>query len=300
MNKVSLQLVGAASLIVIIFVAACAMDRSFLPGAAPKSDWPRKRVMVMPARNLTELPSELLGDTVSHELTSALRKSGFYVVYREQRSNPTDSLKIGNPIDPELLKAAQDRGMNALVFETLNPIEVNLVRRGIWPLRRRAQRFTVSLSIDIVDANTTALILSDEFAKDVTFSGEEIRTETEQTPYAARKQKAVNECLPKILKETARSVSRALNRHGWIGRIVSLDGEGIVVNAGRDAGLRPGVVFEVFCAAECITSCTGQTYNLPGPKVGEIKIVTLKARRCLAQVIQGAGFETGQLVRVKD
>lgn len=300
MNKLSLQLVGTASVMAILFFAGCATGPSFFPKAGSKNDWPRKRVMVMPATNLTELPSELLGDTMSDKLTKALQKRGFYIVYREERTNPTHSLTIGKPIDSKLLKAAQERGMNALIFETVNPVEVNPVRKGIWPFRRRAQKFTVSLSIDVVDANIGTLILSDEFAKDVTFSGEAIRTETEQTPYAVRKQEAVDECLPKILKEAARNVSHELNRHGWTGRIVSLNQDGVVVNAGRDVGLRPGVVFEVFSRGESITSCTGQTYDLPGPKVGEIKVFALKAGHCLAQVIQGDGFEAGQLVRVKD
>ena len=83
-------------------------------------------------------------------------------------------------------------------------------------------------------------------------------------------------------------------------RIVSLDEGKIMINAGRDAGLRPGVVFEVFCADECVTAFTGQTYTLPSQKVGEIRIVSLKTRRALTEPVNGEGFEVGQIVMVKD
>jgi len=51
---------------------------------------------------------------------------------------------------------------------------------------------------------------------------------------------------------------------------------------------------------KCITASTGQTYALPGQKVGEIKIVTLKTRHSLAEPVKGDGFKVGQIVRVKD
>jgi len=39
---------------------------------------------------------------------------------------------------------------------------------------------------------------------------------------------------------------------------------------------------------------------LPGQKLGEIKIVTLKTRRSLAEPVEGDGFKVGQIIRVKD
>jgi len=45
---------------------------------------------------------------------------------------------------------------------------------------------------------------------------------------------------------------------------------------------------------------TGQTYALPGQKVGELRIVSLKARRALTEPVEGDGFQAGQIVKVKD
>jgi len=254
----------------------------------------------MPVINLTGLTSDELVEAKSEEVGTILRKSGLFIVYQHNKTEQPYSFQVGKPVDPELLRVSQERGMNALVFETVNPIEVNLVRKGIWPFRARAQRFTVSVNIDIVDVNTGTVILGEDIAKDVTFLGEEIRTETEETPYAEKKARALKECLPEILKKAARSAAHSLNQQVWTGRIVSLDQQRIVVDAGRDVGLRPGVVLEVFCKGECITSCTGQTYELPGVKVGEIKIVALKTCHSFAEAVKGTDYQPGQIVKVKD
>lgn len=293
-------LLSTIFLLLLVFLVGCATGPSMFSRALSDNNWPKKRVMVMPVINLTGLTSDELVDAVSQEVSTILRESGLFIVYQYNKTEQSYSFQVGKPVDPELLRVSQERGINALIFETVNPIEVDLVRKGMWPFRRKAQRFTVSVNIDIVDVNTRTVILGEDLAKDITFSGEEIRTETEKTPYAEKKTKALKECLPEILKKAARSATRSLNQQAWTGRIVSLDQQGIMVNAGRDVGLRPGVVLEVFCTGECITSCTGQTYELPGVKVGEIKVVTLKTRYSLAEPVKGDGFKVRQIVRVKD
>ena len=293
-------LLSTIFLLLLVFLVGCATGPSMFSRALSHNDWPKKRVMVMPVINLTGLTSDELVDAVSEEVSTILRESGLFIVYQYNKTEQSYSFQVGKPVDPELLRVSQERGINALIFETVNPIEVDPVRKGIWPFRRRAQRFTVSVNIDIVDVNTRTVILGEDLAKDITFSGEEIRTEKEETPYAEKKRKALKECLPEILKKAARSATRSLNQQAWTGRIVSLDQQGIMVNAGRDVGLRPGVVLEVFCTGECITSCTGQTYELPGVKVGEIKIVVLKTHHSFAEPVKGTDHQPGQIVRVKD
>jgi len=293
-------LLSTIFLLLLVFLVGCATGPSMFSRALSDNNWPKKRVMVMPVINLTGLTSDELVDVVSEEVSTILRESGLFVVYQYNKTQQSYSFQVGKPVDPELVRVSQERGINALIFETVNPIEVDLVRKGIWPFRRRAQRFTVSVNIDIVDVNTRTVILGEDLAKDITFSGEEIRTEKEETPYAEKKRKALKECLPEILKKAARSATRSLNQQAWTGRIVSLDQQGIMVNAGRDVGLRPGVVLEVFCTGESITSCTGQTYELPGVKVGEIKIVASKTHHSFAEPVRGTDHQPGQIVRVKD
>jgi hypothetical protein len=105
---------------------------------------------------------------------------------------------------------------------------------------------------------------------------------------------------PFSLRMAANTASLSLNQKVWTGRIVSIDTKEIIINAGSDVGLRQGVVLDVFRKGECITSFQKQIYQLPGPKAGEIKIISMKTRHSLAEPIDGDGFKVGQIVKVKD
>jgi hypothetical protein len=301
MKKRSHALLTAILLPAILLLAGCATSTSLESRGLPDNDWPRKRVAVMPAVNLTGIPLAELRDTVSGELTKTLAKTGFFNVYHLRKKGPREFplFQPGAPVDPELMREAQEMGINVLIFETVNPIETDSVTSGIWPSRRKARRFTVSMHLDIVDVNRGIVVLSKEIADNTTVPDEEAEKEREKFSDGETKQRVLKECLSGILEEAAMAVSLSLNREVWTGTVVSKDKERIIINAGRDAGLRPGVVFEVFDKGECITSLKGQTYQLLGPKVGEIKIVGIKPRHSTAEPINGADFKPGHIVKVK-
>ena len=300
MNKKLHILLTAIVLLPILLLAGCGTGASLESRGLPDNDWPKKRVMVMPATNLTGIPLDELIDTVSEELTKILGKTGFFNIDHHNKTKKFLLFKPGEPVDPELIREAREMGMNAIIFESVNPIETSSVKSGIWSSRGKAQRFTVSINIDIVDVNRGIMLLSKEIADNTAVSDEETEKEKEKSPDVETKKRAFKECLPDILEKAAMAVSLSLNREVWTGRIESTDKKRIIINAGRDAGLRSGIVFEVFAKGKYITSFKGQTYQLLGPKVGEIKTVGIKPRHSTAEPITGTDFKAGQIVRVKD
>jgi len=285
---------------IILLFAGCGMRALLTSQLFTDNDWPKKRVMVMPATDRTGIALHKSIDTISEELTKILRETRFFNLYPQNKTKKSYSFTPEESIDPELLREAKERGMNAIIFETINPIELNPGKSGIWPFRKKAWSCKVSMNIDIVDVNSETILLSKEIADNITLSTEEATEETEKGSNTEIKKRALKERLPDILKEAANAASLSLNQKVWTGRIVSIDTKKIIINAGSDVGLRPGVVLEVFRKGEYITSFNKQTHQLPGPKAGEIKIVSLKPRHSLAEPIDGDGFEVGQIVRVKD
>lgn len=280
-------------------LGGCGLRSSVVPGVFPHDTWPKKRVLVIPARNLTAMPSEGVIDTVSEEISTLLRETGLFSVYRHDKTTQPSSLKPGEPINPELTESARAMGMNAMILETVNPIETNPVRSGIWPFRKNARRYTISMNIEIVDVNTGTIILNEDIAEIVTLPGGEFEVHNENSHDRAEKQRALKQSLPDIIKSASKAAQRSLIRLLWTSRVAFLDNEGVIVNAGRDAGLRPGIVLEVFGGNESMTSFNGQTYQLPGPKIGEIKIISVRARHSTATPIKGSDFKPDQIVRVK-
>jgi hypothetical protein len=285
---------------IILLLAGCGMRALLTSKLLPDNDWPKKRVMVMPATDLTGIAFHESIDTISKELTKILGKTGCFNLCPRNKIKKFRSFTPGESIDPELLREAKERGMNAIIFETINPIELNPGKSGIWPFRKKGWNCIVSMNIDIVDVNSETILLSKEIADNITLSSEETTEETEKGGNTETKKKALKECLPDILKEAANAASLSLNQKVWTGRIVSIDTKEIIINAGSDVGLRPGVVLEVFSKGEYITSFNKQTYQLPGPKAGEIKIVSIQQHHSFAEPMKEGNFKPGQIIRIKD
>jgi hypothetical protein len=297
MKKV-LFLLGTFALFPIL-VAGCGMRASLVSRALPDQDWPKKRVMLMPAVDLTGIPLDELSDTVSAGFSKTLAEKGFFHVHRGNESNKSRTFKPGQPFVPELMSEAREMSINAIIFQTLNPLEANPHKTGIWPFRRKAWRFTLSMNVDIVDVNRGTILLSKEIVHAITLSDEEAKDKKERSPNVETKKRTLRQYLPDIIEKAATAASLSLNSRVWTGTIVSADDKRILINAGRDVGLRAGVVFEVFGEGEPITSFKGQTHHLPGPKVGEIRTVRVEPRYSWAEPIAGTAFKSGQLIQVK-
>jgi len=276
---------------IILLFAGCGMRALVTSQRFVDNDWPRKRVMVMPATDLTGIALHESTDTISEGLTKILRETGSFNLYPHNKTKKSYSFTPEESIDPELLAEAKERGMNAIIFETINPIELNPAKSGIWPFRKKAWSCTVSMNIDIIDVTSETLLLSKEIAETITLSAQETAEETQKGSTAETKKQALKECFPDILKEAAHAASLSLKKEVWTGRIVFVDKNEIIINAGSDVELRPGVVVEVFCEGQCITSFNEQTYQLPGPKAGEIKIVSVQQLCSFAEPLKEGDFK---------
>lgn len=255
--------------------------------------------MLMPAADLSGIPAGELMGTASVRFSEMLEKAGSFTVYHQDKIEKSSSFRPGEPMDPELLKELKEMGINAIVFQTLNPIETNPDKTGIWPFRRKTWRCAVSMNIDIGDVNRGTILLSKEVAHTITFSVEEGEEKQESPSNAETKKNALREALPAMVEKAAAATIDSLNTQAWMGTILSADGKGIRINAGMDAGLRPGIVFEVFDQGAPIKSFSGDIYHLSGPKVGEIRAFSIEHHYSWAEPIDGTGFKAGQTVRVK-
>jgi hypothetical protein len=91
-----------------------------------------------------------------------------------------------------------------------------------------------------------------------------------------------------------------LQDYPWRGKIMSVDGETLMINAGMDIGLSKGSMFQVFSKGEAIRSLDGKSYHLLGPKVGDIKTVNVMDSRASAVPVNGGPFSPGQIIAIED
>jgi hypothetical protein len=279
----------------------------------------KKRVLLLPFTDQADLGPENVEHFTSGLIT-LLDKKGHFLIIRPEKPVPT-STKIRSPgygilIDPKQAEWAEKMGMNVLLTVVIPPFEVQTERKGIWPFRKFRRMLEMSMVVNALDVTNGTLLLThlesqriklpdpeelevDEF--DLSLDEKEIKTRFSQSYKPSEiDQKKLNKAWSEIIKEQASAINKALGKQPWSGRILSVDSQNIVINAGQDVGLKQGTLFDVFSQGETIVSATGRTFNLLGRKVGQIKVVETMAQQASAVPSEGGPFIAGQIIQSKD
>jgi len=293
---------GLLPLLVMLIVGCASTQRVYSSVVSDKSAL-KKRILVLPILDQAALGEDRI-KSIESVLISALAKDGNVVVVAPPNPGaPSDKTKIprhGIVIDPDQAKKADQMGMNALITAFISPLDFSSRKWGIWPFRKVKHEAEISMVINAFDVITGTLFLSHIESRKI--MAEVDFDEGEQEGQASKPEideKAAEKALNEIVQDQASTVSEALGRQPWSGRILSAGSEGVTISAGKDVGLSAGTMFEVFGTGEPIRSADG-TFLIPlGIKVGEVKVREVLESKALAEPINNGLFSPGQVIRVK-
>lgn len=256
----------------------------------------KKRVMVFPL-----VDQAGLGREIAHQYSQH-----FYHLLKECPnllvSEPPDgmfsSLSMESPqygvvTNSRLVDFAQGLGMNNLIIGVLNPVETSTRKTGIWPFDDWKRIYVISMAMNVVDTASKTLLMSHLESKEIAISLEE----AEEMDEKAFLDEASAESYPEIIKKQVETLVRELHRQPWTGTILAVEDDAIMINAGREVGLEPGKLFEVFAPGKSILSGSGRTIHLFGEKIGVIKVNSLMETHALAEPLSGGPFKPKQFVR---
>ena len=280
------------------------MAKKVMPG---KKSGLRKKILVVPIMDQAGIGEEKAA-TITGTMVERLKRDGHYLVQKSAKpirsKAQTKSPQYSIVIDQEMSKRAEEMGMNVLIMSVLNPFEVTSKRTGIWPFRKFKKEFEISMLINALDITSGTIFLTnlesrkikitldeDEFAEDEVVE--------EKKSFVLDDQRLDKE-LSRILQEQVSVISDGLDNQPWTGRIVSVDTENVIINAGKDVGITVGVVLDVFGKGESIRSSSGKAYHILGPKIGEIKVVEVMEDNSSTVPLTGDRFQAGQITKLKD
>ncbi len=260
----------------------------------------KKRVLVLPL-----LDQAGVGDAKTQELTDKLleflKKGEHLLVYKGTMPTPSRQ-RLRSPefavvIDPALIEKADQMGMNVLVVGVLNPSEITAKTRGWWPIKWVKRELEVSLLLNAYDIIDGTLFLTHLETRQIKVSKDDLEYGEGKTNFDKTE---LEEELTDILEDQASTLRDELEDHPWRGKIMSVDGETVMINAGVDIGLSNGSLFQVFSKGEKIRSLDGKYFHLLGPKVGEIKTVNVLDSQASAVPVNGGPFSPGQIIAIED
>jgi hypothetical protein len=291
----------------LVAASGCATTKKLYGKVAPGSSGLKKRVLVLPFWDQAGLGDEKL-EQLTTQFLSRLNKDGAFVIERAQRSSGVSdrvrSPEFGIVTDPAQARRADQMGMNVMLTAVFSPFETQRIKTGIWPFRKIKDETEIAMYVNAFDViNGTLLVTRLESVKirteaDLLDEDEEEAAESEKIKPEID-EKTLDKSLSEIVDRQAAEVNSALRERPWLGRIISSDASGTLINAGSDVGVLPGTVFDVLGTGETISSAGGRSLALLGSKVGEIKVTEVMKDRALTSVQEGSSFRAGQVIRFK-
>jgi len=156
------------------------------------------------------------------------------------------------------------------------------------------------MAVNVLDIINGTLILSDLASREVKLPKEEKEEDEAENPGNPIDKEDLKKTLSGVVQEQASKVMKELNSFRWSGRVLSASEGGVVVNAGKDVGLKVGSVFDVYARGDAIRSVNGSHVFLLGDKVGELKTVEVMERYASTVPLFGEEFRPGQIVKIKN
>ncbi len=260
----------------------------------------KKKAVFYPLINNAGLDASFI-NTISDELIRLIEDQS-PVIIKKADIKPSFSRNLNSPefgisIDTDLAKQSEELGMNIMIAGVLNPLEVDIKKRGIWPFKKPYREITASILINVVNLQNGTLLLSNLETKTIK---EKIKEGQESQKTPANNKKILEKALEELIKKQAEKIAEAIADSPWSARIITTENRYVIINAGKDVGLTPDQVIEVYSRGEPISSAEGRRLFLLGEKVGELKVVSVDKTFARAVPLNGRGFKPGQVVRLKD
>jgi len=278
--------------------ALSAVPKKILPGHDPIF---KKKVLLLPFLDQAGVGEESIKE-ITTKMVRRLREDPYLIVHESKTPiSVTGELKspqFGIVIDPQLAQRAEEMGMHVLITGILSPYELFTKKTGIWPFKKVKKEIEISLIVNVLDITNGTLYLSNIEQRKIKIAVEADEEELmEEWKFDIR---LVSKDLDEILDEQAEAIRETLRQSPWTGRLVSVDGTRIMINAGKEVGIKDGILFEVFGEGESIRSSSGQTYYYLGPKMGEIKTTEAMEGYAAATVLSGDALKPGMVIRFKE
>jgi len=255
-----------------------------------------------------------LGDGMAEMLTTALVETGkFKILERQQIHDVLGEQDLGasGRVEPATAaKIGKILGARYLIYGTVNEFEYSkggeggAVRIGGIRLGASEARAHIGMDVRIVDAVTSEILFSTRSTADATrtgfkvgYSGADFGASLatfQRTPLGEATRKAIDFAVTKMVNEFGTEAGPEATVT-WSGTLLVADDGSLVIKAGNHEGLKAGDILTVYRPK---TSKVGNEVLTVGEdKIGKIRLTSVGNSASSAEVVEGGGFKTGDIVK---
>ncbi len=269
---------------------------------APDDDL-KKTVFRAGLNNLVAAAQQDMGATIDSRYLEALPQSCPNLLFTGTE-NSTDSQamkllfqKSAGPLDNlALIRIGKQSGISAVVSSRFDAIAVRQQDTGFLWFRKKHPFAWVSATTEVYDTETGAKYLDKTFTRELKLTDEAAESIRKGSIGSVP---AVEKAVFEIIQEMADAICDSLIRKPWKGYVTNVSGETLTLSSGSRSGLSAGRVLMVYEPGPRIQGAEGQTFLLPGKKIGEIRITTVSSDSAEAEATSGGGFQADNVVKTK-
>jgi len=193
-----------------------------------------------------------------------------------------------------LAKTGRKLGLNAIILVKPVEIEAKEKQKGFWLLKDTHYFGIVQTEIEVYNTATGAKLLHESLDREAEISGTDfdaVKSGKTADIYE------LDEAAEEIAEQAGTLACEIIDRQTWQGYVLLVDKNEIILSSGRESGLEPGEIMDVFEDKELIKSKYGRQFLVPGQKIGEIRITAVFAGKSEAVVLKGTDIKAGCSVR---
>ncbi|MCK4802340.1 hypothetical protein KAS33_01580 [bacterium] len=299
-------------IISLVFLLGCAQTR--VRPYAEKYKGPKKRIAVMDFEVKVPRAHRKIGSGMAEMLITALHKTGKFVVV--ERKAIRDIIKEqdlggrGRVRKETAARIGDILGAQLLVRGAVTEFEEKVSRGGVGGVLLKKKTgaglttTTAYVACDIRMYDATTGIILEATTKEakarsvgvvlagVLRSGNILGGGFSiKTPLG----KATRGCIDGIVN----AIVGRIETVPWQAKIIKVSNGKVYINVGANAGIRKGEVFEVYrVGEELIDPDTGLSLGAEETYAGKIKIREAEKKYAIATILEGEGFQRGDVVRI--
>ena len=276
---------------------------------APDGDF-KKRVAIALFENKTAFVGKGLEESFTKDLVEAIKMScqDILVLAPDDPDYPDELADLPRQASGlienfDLAKTGRQLGLNAVVTGALINITNHKETRGILWFKDIHNYVQVQVMTEVYDTQTGAKLLDKSYMRkiedeDILYDDVSYYDSTSRTNEISTH--IINDALKSIAADMGEQICDAVVLQPWKGYITSIFAEKVIISSGKNVGIKPGNIFEVYNSNGVFKGAKEQKFFIPGLKTGEIKITVVYPDSAEAVRFSGQNIQPGSSISLKD
>lgn len=270
---------------------------------APDEDL-KKRVAITLFENKTAFVGKGLEESFTKDLVEAIKMSCQDILVLEPHDPGYPNYLVNLPrktsgvIDNfNLAKTGRQLGLNTVVTGSLIDIKNYKKKRGILWFKDIYNFVQVRVMVEVYDTQTGAKLFDESYMHEIEAEEEYVESTNLTNEIMTD---IINDALKSIAADMGEQICYAVVLQPWKGYITSTFAEKIIISSGKNVGIKPGNIFEVYDSNGVFKGAEEQKFFIHGLKTGEIKITAVYPDSAEAVCFSGQNIQPGSSISLKD